>query len=668
MNFANPTFLWGLIALSIPIIVHLFNFRKAKLIRFSNVKFLNQVKKKSSSKLQLKQLLVLFCRLTFITFLVLAFAQPFIPGQENGLNENTVIIYLDNSGSMTNLSSENNESLVTAKSMAHQIVDLYPSTTTFKLLDNNFAPSANHYKSADKIREYLNVLDYSSVSRSGQEVLDRIQTLTSNDDRSDVFILSDMQRSTLGQISAYADSIHHHYLIPIATAQQNNLYVDSVYLDQPFILAHKKNTLTAKIKNSSTQAVEDLIVKLQVNDRQSASVAISLEANSTKKIDFELGKNLNKYNAGRIEFQDFPVTFDNEFYFSFNLAPTIRITEITDTQRTPYMQNVFGSNELFDFHSYTTGDINYQVLEQSDLLIIHSLGQINPSIQSQIKLRLTSGKSVLLIPNTNTKLSDLKTSISLQYKATGDTQKTDIQAPDLTNPFFDGIFESLDRKTQLPQANPIIKLSGLHHPLLSLKTGSPFLSKVSQQGNLYVLSSPLTDEFTNFQRHAFFVPVMQRIAELSASSANPLYYSADNSHVTLLLDTIDNQKLYKLRHNINTNQELIPSQRLIQNQLAMDFPKYLLTTGNYQLFSDQQILDYVAFNPSKLESELEIMEKEEYLSLLSDVQSLTLFDQVDSKNFSHTLKEKYHSIELWKYALLLSVLFLIAESMLLRFL
>lgn len=37
MIFANPIFLWGLLALLIPIAVHLFNFRRYRKVYFSNV-------------------------------------------------------------------------------------------------------------------------------------------------------------------------------------------------------------------------------------------------------------------------------------------------------------------------------------------------------------------------------------------------------------------------------------------------------------------------------------------------------------------------------------------------------------------------------------------------------------------------------------------------------
>src|SRR4051812_4148008 len=108
MNFLYPGFLFALLAIAIPIVIHLFNFRKFKKIYFSNVQFLKEAKEQSSSHEKLKNLLVLLSRILAIIFLVLAFARPFI---SSGLRSspslrNVVSIYIDNSYSMETVNKE----------------------------------------------------------------------------------------------------------------------------------------------------------------------------------------------------------------------------------------------------------------------------------------------------------------------------------------------------------------------------------------------------------------------------------------------------------------------------------------------------------------------------------------------------------------------------------
>ena len=82
MQFLYPSFLWALLALAIPIIIHLFFFRRFKKVYFTNVKFLKEVKEETSARRKLRNFLVLLMRLLAIAMLVFAFAQPFIPQTE----------------------------------------------------------------------------------------------------------------------------------------------------------------------------------------------------------------------------------------------------------------------------------------------------------------------------------------------------------------------------------------------------------------------------------------------------------------------------------------------------------------------------------------------------------------------------------------------------------
>ncbi len=82
ISFVYPGFLFALVLLSIPIIIHLFNFRKFRKIYFTNVGFLKELKEETTSRSRLKHLLVLLARMLAVAFLVLAFAQPYFPAEE----------------------------------------------------------------------------------------------------------------------------------------------------------------------------------------------------------------------------------------------------------------------------------------------------------------------------------------------------------------------------------------------------------------------------------------------------------------------------------------------------------------------------------------------------------------------------------------------------------
>jgi len=127
MEFVNPGFLYGLFAIAIPILIHLFNFRRFKKVYFTNVKFIRELKQQTQKQSKLKHLLVLLMRVLAIVSLVLAFAQPYIPQAENVIKpneQNALSIYIDNSFSMQ-AESEQSILLENAKEKARDVASVF---------------------------------------------------------------------------------------------------------------------------------------------------------------------------------------------------------------------------------------------------------------------------------------------------------------------------------------------------------------------------------------------------------------------------------------------------------------------------------------------------------------------------------------------------------------
>src|SRR5271165_4466735 len=102
MRFLYPAFLFALISLTIPVLIHLFNFRRYQKVYFSNVQFLKEIQEQQSHRRNLKERLILATRLLALTFLVLAFAKPYLAGENNANagKQQAVSIFVDNSYSM----------------------------------------------------------------------------------------------------------------------------------------------------------------------------------------------------------------------------------------------------------------------------------------------------------------------------------------------------------------------------------------------------------------------------------------------------------------------------------------------------------------------------------------------------------------------------------------
>src|SRR5690606_5048852 len=100
MQFKNPEILYALLLLIIPIIVHLFQFRRFEKVAFTNVQFLKNITLQTRKSSQIKKWLTLLTRLLLLACIMIAFAQPYQANINSFTTKNETVIYLDNSFSM----------------------------------------------------------------------------------------------------------------------------------------------------------------------------------------------------------------------------------------------------------------------------------------------------------------------------------------------------------------------------------------------------------------------------------------------------------------------------------------------------------------------------------------------------------------------------------------
>ena len=93
----------------------------------------------------------------------------------------------------------------------------------------------------------------------------------------------------------------------------SNVYIDSLYLSNPLLIQSEKNKLNVILRNDGGDYIEDLLIRLSINDIQTANGSLNLDPYSKAEITFDLSSGLDKYNYGSLSFEDFPVTFDNDF-------------------------------------------------------------------------------------------------------------------------------------------------------------------------------------------------------------------------------------------------------------------------------------------------------------------------------------------------------------------
>lgn len=663
MTFLYPYFLWALAALSVPVIIHLFNFRKTTRVFFSNTRFLREIKEATTAKRRLKHYLILASRLLFLFFLIVAFSQPIIPAEEQlGSNPN-IILYLDNSQSMSAQMDDKVRGMDAAISFARSIVDVFPPDTRYKLVTNDFSPFSNTFKTKPEVLDLLTQIRLSPVSRTLDEVKERV--LQSDSRSPEVFWISDMQKSTLGKVSPTSDSSLRFHLVPIRYAQQSNVFVDSAFLENPFSTGGGKNVLHVKIRNDGSKEVSQLNLKLSLNDVQAAATAIDIPPRGSTEALFDLATVLSGLNEVKIGFNDFPVTFDNEFYLALNFTNKIRVIEIKNSSGRTVIEKVFGNKEIFTFDSYSIGNFNYSLLPQADLVVVNGLNALDPSLAGALRSYISDYGTVLVVPGIRPEVENYKTFLQLPMLRLSDSQvQAELGKPDFSNPFFENVFEERSVSLAMPKATKYVDWGNDRTAILQFKNDQPFLSKFNQIGQLYVLSCTLDPSQTDFFNHALFVPVMYRIAASGKKDDFKPYYTLRESFIKMHIDSIRGEEPLRWVGA----EEIVPAQRKVNDDVIFDIPKFSISKGFYKVVMQRDTVNLLAFNLDKAESLLDQYRGEEVKRLMGDGSNITIFQVGSADTFSNEIKERYLGKPLWKYALILGILFLLVETLLIRFL
>ncbi|MGD1842617.1 MAG: BatA domain-containing protein [Thermonemataceae bacterium] len=680
MSFVYPQFLWALFVVAIPILIHLFNFRRIKKVYFTNVRFLKAIKTETNAVRTLKELLILLMRVLFFTALVLAFAQPFLPSDnsQQGLQANSVVsIYLDNSYSMQN-ELDNKPYLNWAIEAVTDLVNIFPQAASFQLITNDFENKEQFVNNASKIEDRLTEMQFSNKHRTfdiihnrQQSLLQRVKQVAQNQ----LFWFSDFQKSTAGALEKIAlDSANQYYLVPIKTQDNQNVAIDSVWLSNPFIKENETNTINFMAHNYGTEAYEDLSFKLFIDYIQVSTATLSIAADGTTSGSFNFtvqGKGLKKC---RITFEDYPIVFDNEYFFTVEVAPVIRILHLYEEQRHSYIQRVFDSEASFKATHYSTKNLDYSAIAASDLVVINEVDRLDGELKTQLQTFVKNGGSLAIFPPPQPDATSYTTFLGglgirgLQVVKSDSLQKTvakTLQAPNIDQPFFKGIFEKIPTNLYMPYANASLRWINTGFPLLQFKSGATFATENTVgRGHLYLFAAPLARTHSDFALNAIFVPIMYKIASLSKQQGNRLAYTFQDKNIVLEVEENPSGQIYEL-----TKDELtfIPAQRQAGEQLFLELPQDALEAGYYTLTLEDKPVSTLAFNYGKEESAMAFYTEEELKELFGNRKHVHIYESLTDKAFVSAFKEQNIGTPLWKYFVWAALFFVLAEIAIIRF-
>jgi len=660
-------------ALAIPIIIHLFYFRRFKRVLFTNVKYLKEIKEETSNRNRLKNLLVLLSRCLAVAGLVFAFAQPYLPtGDRIKSGINHISVFVDNSFSMT-AARQDIPLLDLAKDKARLIINSYSEEDKFQVLSHDFEGKHQRFVSKEDALAFVDEIQITPTVQMVDKIVKRQHQLMETVSGNKIsYIISDFQKS-ISDFSTITDTTMEVNLLPLQSVNQKNISVDSVWFDGPIPFFNQNNKLVVRVRNNSGEDSEQVKLSFKKDGQDKPIGIVDIPANSV--ITDTVSVNVDKagWHEGIVSVTDYPIQFDDEYYIAFPVPDTIKALFINESGSNRFMDALFEGVPYFSLANQNVNQLQYQQFVNFDLIILNDLKNISSGLNNELSQYLKSGGKALIFPGKTSDIPSYNNFMAINGAGTiiGTNKSVKEVASINTEEFiFSDVYINTSKNLKLPKTTLSFDLnnsaSGLQEKLLVYRDGTSYLSKYKVgDGQLFVCAAPLDKESNDLVYNAeVFVPLIYKMAITTTKHKNLSYTISNN----LAIET-DNLRqsgdyVYKIK---NEKLEFIPGQIPSGNKITLEVDDQVKSAGFYDLMLNDQVTGKLAFNYNRRESDMSLYDESALAPLVSHNTKLKIMNEALQANISTSIAEKDRGVVLWKWFLIAALVFLAIEALLLRY-
>ncbi|MBI3666323.1 MAG: VWA domain-containing protein [Acidobacteria bacterium] len=607
MTLLAPWFLAGLVALGLPLWLHLLERQNPVRVPFSSLMFFERRTERSIRQRRLRYLLLLAARLALLALLALAFARPAfyrpVTGSSGGFRNRLVAID-------TSFSMRYGERWRQAKAEALALVDGLRSGDRAQVI--GFGPGVRvmNAPSSDRaaLRSAIEGLEPTWSRNSYGELGQSLRALTQgagpeSAPLANVHVISDFQQSAMP--GRFADlslptnaSLEVHN---VATGVGRNWCVESVKGD--FHLYEKaRPRIEVTVAGFDTPATTRRVT-LAINGRQVASKNADVPESGRTTVEFADFEVPHGHSRGevRIDSAD-PLPGDDVRLLSFERADPLPILFLHQSGRARemlYYRTALESSaqSMFMLQAATPADAGSLALERFAFVVISDVPRLPALFEKRLKAFIEAGGAALLVIGPSITLEGAAPVLGLrvadaQYTGREKERFQQVAEMDSSHPALRGAkrFEGVKFFRYARWDTPAEKV------LARLSDGSPLLiEEALGAGRLLALASPLDNIWNDLPIHPLFVPFV-------AESARYLS-GVEETTTQATVDSI--LELHKRRDPRATVEVIDPSgHRALTLAEAVSSREMTLTsTGFYEIRRAGQT-ELVAANPDPRESDL----------------------------------------------------------------
>lgn len=614
MSFFTTIFLYFLPLIAIPIIIHLLGKNRIKTVRFSSLKFLNQLKNDTIKKLKLRQIILLILRTLLILFIILFFARPFVISRESNFlpqQGEKLILLIDNSHSLsetyrdrTLLQEKLEELSALGKKIQYPVsLNIVYTTVPDSVFDQGIINKAEEF--SDRLNRISITHQEAHLNRALEHIekyLKKSDLLTAN-----LWILSDFQQSEYFQenLSANLSRLTKNQgikttLFPVRH-KENNVAISDVNF--PSQIVKKEKSIMLETRLNWWQKYSKATISLFFEGQR---VAQNITTGENQKTEFEFVPQKTGKLTGEISIPPDALMQDNRFYFAMDIPEQVKVLLISDNDKNAKLIEKalkVDKKEIISLQTISPQILAMENLNDYDVLIFHGISSLPAIYVQRLEDFFNRGKGLIYFPTNHTNLKEYNhfwhEKIGLpRWKNTLHSSGENYQKIGNINqhhPVFSQVW--LNKQSFNPGSRfyslPVFQNNNNQTWLINYANQLPFLLESDKKLTLAALISPSESDFW---LSGFFPVLLQQMIFYLTNSEDSFqnFYIGD----TLIYRNFDPEEIetYSMKTPDNKSYLLTPD----KNNSSLIFIKTEIP-GFYKLYRQDQLLENFAVNISRTE-------------------------------------------------------------------
>ena len=685
MTFLNPLVLLGLAAAAIPILIHLFNFRKPRRVDFSSLAFVRELEKSTMRRVRLQQWLLLALRTLAIACLVLAFARPTVQSGWatvfGGQVQTSTALVLDNSLSMT-VRDAQGDLMTQAKELAAAVVETSEMGDELFLVPTA-GTSGERFRNAGPALDAVAATEPEAGASTAADALARAAALLDGAEHlnREILLVSDLQASTfLDSARVPVPEGVRVTLLPVGERRHANVAVTDARVLSRVVEAGEPVEVEATLVSYGPEPVDDYGVSLYLDGERVAQATADLAPNVPQAVTLTATPQRRGWLAAEVRTEADDFEWDNTRYLTLHVPETRRVLLVEGAgQRADLVAlalTLGGEAARFAVTTMPETALAAQDLGGFDVVALVGPESLSSGERAALVRFVQAGGGLLVFPSERADAADYDALFGALGGGTlgpavgrlgGERPIARFGDVDLDHPLFEGVFDETQAQVESPDvllARPYRPGAGDENTLIRLSTGAPFLHEIrSERGTAFVFAVAPDPRWSDFPVRGLFVPLLYRaVYYLAADADTGEALTVRQAGVLRVSGGTEGLRLVG-----PDGFELVPEQRSVPGGVLLEIDEGVREPGVYDVMDGERLVRRVAFNPDARESDLAVLDPEEARRRLADATGadVQLLDAAGGRGLDAAarLADERTGVELWNVFLMLALAFLVAEML-----